>query len=91
MTSRKLHTRPDDLAVDALRERVAFEHPPVVELEQVVAVRFGLLVEALDLGHERRRVAELLEHERERAAVVARFEHVGRDAATSRRSGCSSS
>ena len=46
---------PDDLAVDALRERVAFEDAAVLELEQVVALRVGLLVELLDLGDERAR------------------------------------
>ena len=31
----------DDFAVDALRQRVALEHAPVLELEQVVALRLG--------------------------------------------------
>ena len=76
MTSRKLHTRPDDVAVDALRERVALEHAAVLELEQVVAVRLGLLVQLLDLGDERVGIAQLVEHRCERVAVVARLEHV---------------
>ena len=67
----------DDLAVDALRQRVALEDAPVLELEDVVTVRLGLVVQALDLGRRTRGIAELLEHERERAAVVARLEHFG--------------
>ena len=63
-----------DLAADPLRQRIAFEHPPVLELEQVVALRLGVGVELLDLGDERSRIAELIEHRCQRVVVVARFE-----------------
>ena len=71
---------PDDFAVDALRERIAFEDAPVLELEQVVTLRFGVRVELLHLGDERSGVAELIEHERERVVVVARLEGLRREA-----------
>ena len=71
---------PDDFAVDPLRQRIAFEHAPVLELERVVAVRIGLVVELLDLGDERLGIAELFEHERERLAVVACAQDAVRDA-----------
>ena len=68
----------DDLTVDALRQRVAVEDPAVLELERVVADGFRLVVQAADLGDERGRVAELVEHERERVAVVGVAEDLGR-------------
>ena len=68
----------DDLAVDALREGVALEDAAVLELEEVVAVRLGLLVEALHLGDERGRVA---------AAARARTRARGCRRASSRTSG----
>ena len=62
---------PDDLAVDLLREGVAFEHASVFELEHVVTVRFGSGVQFLDLGQECVGLAELVEYPRKRLAVVA--------------------
>ena len=80
LTSRKLQHAPDDFAVDPLRQRIAFEHAAVFELEHVVAVRLGFVVELLHLGDERLGVAELFEHERERLAVVACAQDAVRDA-----------
>ena len=45
----------DDLAVDALRHRVALEHAPVEELDHVVALGVGLARTARGPWHERRR------------------------------------
>ena len=69
---------PDDLAADALRERVALEDAAVLELERVVALRLGIGVELLHLGDEGPGIAELIEHERQRV-VVARLERLGRE------------
>ena len=64
----------DGLSVEALRERVTLEDPPVPEVQDVEALGLGAAVELLDLADEPRRVRELPEDVREKALVVPRLE-----------------
>ena len=77
VTSRKLHTRPTTSPSMCCGSESRSNTRPSLNSSEVVTVRLGLFVEPLHLGRRTRRVAELLEHGRERAAVVARLEHLG--------------
>ena len=64
------HPAHDD-TVDALGQRVALEHPAVLELDRVPARRLGRRVQLPHLAEERGRVDQLVEHLRDHVVVVA--------------------
>ena len=69
----------DGLAVEALREGVALEDPPVAEAQDVEALATGVVVQLADLPDEGVGVRELGEHVADEALVVARREDLVRD------------
>src|SRR5688572_19538687 len=71
---------PDTAAADALRLRIALEGAAILELENVEALGFALRVQLLDFREKLRGVAKLIEHGRDRRAVVSAVEDRGGNA-----------
>ena len=64
MTSRKLHTRPDDLSVDPLGHVPTLERPAIVELDDVLAAALRVFGDVLGAADEDVRVLQLRQDER---------------------------
>ena len=80
---------PDDDAVDRLRQRVALETAPVLEVQRIETHVIVRQVRCLEPGEEPLRVGELIEDVGEQPCVVAGFHHDGRHAPhRARTSGC---